>query len=67
MDSIGFILIMLCIGLYKIKFVKADESIVTQPGEAIVEIASDMPIGNNFDRLREDGAYTLILEELGLL
>ena len=67
MDSLIFLLIMLCVGLYKMKFGKAEESIVAAPGEAVVEIASDIPIGNNFDRLKEEGAYTLILEELGLL
>lgn len=67
MDIIIYVLIMVGIGLYKMKTVSADiqSMLVQEPATAEV-IVTDIPIGNNMHLYKEQDAYTLILEELGL-
>lgn len=67
MDFILYVIVLLCVGLFKMKAPsdKVVSTLLNNPGESIVETAV-LPIGNNFSLIREADAYTLILTELGL-
>lgn len=71
MDLILYVVVLLCIGFYKMnassktpanaKQMLASESFT----EGTVQIV-DLPIGNNLRLYKEPEAYTLILQQFGL-
>lgn len=67
MDLIAYLILLAGIGLYKMNMShsEAADTLITQPGEAVIEMVS-VPIGDNLMLYKEQDAYTLILEELGL-
>ncbi len=69
MDLIIYMLILLMVGFTRVNrtaSISEDEGIA-DTGVTVVQTAyEDLPIGQNLGLLKEEGAYTLILEELGL-
>lgn len=72
MDLIFYSLILLSLGSYKMMSKKKQTGGIQifAPGESFTEgtiqVAADIPIGNNLRLYREQGAYTLILQQFGL-
>lgn len=68
MDLIIYCVVLALIGFLRVgqtSNISNDESIV-ETG-ATVSVDYDIPVGQNLAMLKESGAYTLILEELGLI
>jgi hypothetical protein len=67
MDLFVYCGILVILGIIRVNQTKTvSESVgITQTGGTIVDC--DLPIGSNLSLIREPGAYTIILEELGLM
>lgn len=70
MDLIIYCVILALVGFMRIgqtAQVSDDEGIVDTGVTTISSAYEELPIGQNLALKKEDGAYTLILEELGLI
>ena len=68
MDAIIYIIILYIIGMYRkgsTMAVSETEGIVSTGGTTTVNC--ELPYGQNLALYKEQGAYTLILQELGLI
>ena len=71
MDIIIYMIILIGIGVYKIVYVKAPQTIVSSDigvsnTEEVQQSSGDLKVGNNLKLLKEKDAYMLIIEALGL-
>lgn len=68
MDALLYLGIIALIGCVRVNQTKdiANNVGIIQTGSTI-KVKQDIPVGNNVTLYREAGAYTLILEELGLI
>ena len=68
MDLILYCGVLLLLGIIRVnqtRTVSESDGIVSATGTTTVNC--DLPIGSNLSLIRESGAYTIILEELGLI
>lgn len=71
MDIIIYMIILIGIGVYKIVYVKAPQTIVSSDigvsdSEEVQQSSGSLKVGNNLKLLKEKDAYMLIIEALGL-
>lgn len=69
MDLILYVLILIVIGFIRVSKTQniSDDVGIVSTGETVSRFSNDLPVASNLQLAKEDGAYTLILEELGLL
>lgn len=69
MDLVVYIGILLVIGFIRVnKTQNISEDIgIVDTGATVSRFSDDIPLASNLQLEKEPGAYTLILEELGLL
>lgn len=68
MDFLLYIIALVIIGFVRMNSTKnvADSIGIVSTG-ATVTVDCDLPYSSNYELIKEPGAFTLILEELGLL
>lgn len=69
MDLILYVLILIVIGFIRVSKTQdiSDDVGIVNTGATVSRFSNDLPVASNLQLVKEDGAYTLILEELGLL
>lgn len=67
MDFLVYLSILALIGFMRVsKTQTVSEEFGIVDNGATTTVSCNLPIGDNYELMREYGAYTLILEELGL-
>ena len=69
MDLILYVLILIVIGFIRVSKTQniSDDVGIVNTGATVSRFSNDLPVASNLQLAKEDGAYTLILEELGLM
>lgn len=69
MDLILYVFILIVIGFIRVSKTQniSDDVGIVNTGATVSRFSNDLPVASNLQLAKEDGAYTLILEELGLL
>ena len=69
MDLVLYICIILIVGFMRVSKTQyiSDDIGIIDTGATVSRFSEDIPLASNLKLEKEQGAYTLILEELGLL
>lgn len=69
MDLLVYMAVIVIVGFLRVGTTArvSDDVGIVDTGATVIMASEDLPIGQNLALLKEAGAYTLILEDLGLI